>query len=390
MGDPEDLPVILDPTGKWESYENNLIDAMQPTRTELTDEFLTAEWEQALRNDEEGIADGIIQWDRVTGILVLGEIHGQQLIDGDMSPIDVKIEFGNKNHYGLPAEAKVGNEFSYDLTVLDFYHEGFEEIAGPQMVTGIEQNMQAMQGETVLTLEIMEIDGLFFEFDATLFPGNNQFQDGPNPGEGMAFGLGVPFLTPDWGFYTSVMATGNLVIDTFTSLVGAVRPTTDMPEFDIAQLMFELQVSKENGYRYFGFVLGEEVELEDPESMATVYTKTDGNAWLAYTEEGVLEGFFFTMKGMIETEGMPDGPDMKVDYEFTAKVERSDVEVADPEDMAEPRFTKPPSLEDLKEGEDIDDDGGEPGAFIPGFDTIAAFSALVGLSAIVVRKRKKM
>jgi len=264
-----------------------------------------------------------MQWDRETGILMLGEIHGQQIIGRDVSPINIKIEFGKKHHRGLPEEARVGYAPEYVLNSLSFKHEGIDDIAPADAILGIEGTIKNMREQTILMMEITEINGLFFEFDATLFPGNRQFQQGPDQGEGMAFGLGMPFLTPDWEFYTSVMATGNLVIETFTSLVGAVQPTTDMPEFDITQILLDLQVSKENGYRYFGFNLGEEVEMTEPQSGQSVYTKSDGKGWLAYEDDGLFAGFFLKMNGMIQTEGMPTPPD-------------------------EPKFTEPPSLEDLQ------------------------------------------
>ena len=380
--EPDQLPLFLDPNANWSTLLNELEKNWEPTSIEMTVNTLTASWQQAIASDEEGIKIATLVWNRETGILMQAAILGQKAIDGAVSPFDFEITFMNKENIGLPAEAYEGYLMEYILTDVDVYQSGFEAMTRDIVIDLVMNMTESLEDEPVLLIEIINMDGLFYEFNSTLFPNHLLFEVGPEKGTAMAFGLGFPFLTPDWEFYTSVWATGNLIIDIVTGLVGVIRPEAFL---EIDQFLLDLKVAEEEGYHYFGFILDEKAEIYEPRAGITISTENNGEGWLAYEDDGLFAGIYLTISGSFQTLGIlpHEGGNLDIDYKFTIKIDRKDIEVPQPSKLKEPKFTPPPLLEDQKEEEPE-----TPGGFIPGFDLIAAVVALLMSSVIVVRKKR--
>ncbi len=378
---PEKLPLVIDPTVNWEVITDELIRNYRPTNAEFVDGQLKATWEQALSSDEEGFESATIIWDKNQGgILIEADIKGQQEINGDMSSISMKITFWEKKEYRLPADAGIFFDEQYIFSEANAYLDGYEDIPlsdkEKQEIEGTIAMINGLAGTTAFEIMVTDMVGLTYTFDIALLP------DSPMPtyetGTGVAFGLSIPFLTPDWDFYTSIWGTGNLAIDIVSALVSAIAP---LPNIEISTLLLGLLTSAEQGHRYFGFTMGEDVSTTDPESGITMHTDSSGEGWVAYEEDGLFAGLYFTVSGRLWTENVPadQGGDWDISFGGTAKIERDGIDVPQPTKLAEPKFTAPEVETEEPPG---------PG-FIPGFDLITAVAALLGLSLIVVRKKRR-
>ena len=391
--DPSEIPMVLNPNIDWVGLQDQLIQNWHPTGADYDEAAgtLTATWSQALSSTQEGIESAELIWDQNEGgALAKAAIRGQQRAAGGISEIDVEITYGYTEHIGLPDEAAPGYTAEYVLTDIHFAQSGLEVLAGPEMIDGIKAQMDMMEGQTVLELEVTDVDGLFVEFESTGFPDNSELRQGPEMVESMAFGMGIPFLTPDWDFYTSVWATGNLLTETYLDLIEAVKPA-ELPDLDIDQLLVNLKTAKSDGFRYFGFTLAEEVAARDPESGVVINTEANAEGWVAYEENGIFAGLYLEMSGSVSTSGLPleQGGNLDVEFDFSAKVDRKDADVPDDPSLDEPEFTPPPSSTDLTQPDTTDGDGdGGDGAFIPGFDVVASIAAIVGLTVIIRRRRR--
>lgn len=378
---PEQLPLVIDPTVNWEVLMDALISNYRPTDAEFVDGQLKATWERELTSDEEGFESATIIWDKNQGgILLEADIEGQQEINGDMSPISIKITFWEKEEYRLPADAGIFFEEQYILSEVNVYLDGYEDIPGlsddeKQQIANIIAMINGLVGTTAFEIMVTDMVGLTYTFDLALLP------DSPwstyESGQGVAFGLSIPFLTPDWDFYTSVWGAGNQVIDFVSALISAIAP---LPDIEISMLLLGLLTSAEQGNRYFGFTMGEDVSGTDPESGITMHTDSSGEGWVAYEEDGLFAGLHFTVDGRFWAENVPaeQGGDWDISFGGMAKIERAGIVVPEPTELAEPQFTPP----------DVETEEPPGPGFIPGFDLIAAVAALLGLSVIVVRKKR--
>ncbi|MFQ6126683.1 MAG: hypothetical protein ACE5R6_19065 [Candidatus Heimdallarchaeota archaeon] len=383
---PEELPLVIDPTVNWEVITDDLIRNYDPTNAEFVDGQLKATWEHELASDEEGIERASIIWDQNQGgILIEADVEGQQEINGKVSPISMKITFWEKEEYRLPADVGIYFEEQYILSDVNIYLDGYEAIPGvseeqKQAIAGQIAMINGLAGTTAFEITVLDMHGLMYDFDLTLFPTEPSLTT-TESGTGIAFGLSIPFLTPDWDFYTSVWGTGNLAIDVVSALISAIAP---LPDIDISLLLLELLTSAEQGNRYFGFTLGEDVTGIDPESGITIHTDTTGDGWVAYEDtdpnKGLFNGFKFTVDGRIWTENVPmeQGGDWDISFGGMVKVDRAGIEVPLPTKLEKPQLIPPTVKTEEPPG---------PG-FIPGFDLIAAVAALLGLSVIVARKKR--
>ncbi len=379
---PEQLPLVIDPTVNWEVITDELIRNYHPTNAEFVDGQLNATWEYELPSDEEGFERATIIWDKDQGgILLEADIEGQQEINGDMSPVSMKITFWEKEEHRLPEEAGIFFEERYILSEVNVYLDGYEDIPGlseeeKQGIANQIAMINELGGTTAFEIMVTDMVGLSYTYDLALLP------DTPmatyESGMGVAFGLSIPFLTPDWDFYTSVWGTGNLAIDVVSAMISAIAP---LPDIEISTLLLGLLISEEKGHRYFGFTMGEEVSGTDPESGITFHTESSGDGWVAYEEDGLFAGLSFTVDGRFWTENVPaeQGGDWDISLGGMAKIEREGIEVPQPTKLAEPQLSPP----------DVETEEPPGPGFIPGFDLIAAVAALIGLSMIVVRKKRR-
>jgi len=337
-----------------------------------------------------------LEWRKSDGILTDLLLDNVVTPFGDFTGLLVDISLDTVELKGI--SLTVGQEITLnaDIANLDISTTGdIGTLLNASAITEIENEINVIEGNTFITYEILEVEGLFYEASVTMYDfvthslvaANNTYvfnafmgniPIGLSPiylSKGPAvvdFPVYAPVITNDWDIYGGYMVLLNDIIDVYMSQVLSLA--IDIPGVTFNNIEGNAKVLEKDGYMY----MQEEINIDLDASISDI-TLLSANyvpqetleldlgvtiqevGWMAYSSNGILAGtrVQLDIDASVELQSVNYGT---ISVYFDFKLRNPDYNPPDP----------------IGSG------------IIPGFTWLVAIPALIGAAAVglIIRRRK--
>lgn len=341
--------------------------------------------------------DGIeLEWRKSDGILTDLRLDDVETPFGNFTGVTVDLSLDSVELKGV--SLTVGQEITLnaDIANLDITVSGdISTLLNETYVTSIEDEINIIEGNTLVSYEILAVEGLYYEVEVSMydfathslvaaentyvfnaFLGNIPTEISPiYASKGPAvidFPVYAPVVTNDWDIFGGYMVLLHDIVDVYLDQV--LDLVLDIPEVTFNNIEGSFQLLEKDGYRY----MQEEINIDLDASISDITMMSaefvpqetldfgisailQESGWLAYSSSGIIAGarMQLNLDASVELNSVSYGT-IAVDFDF--KLRNPDYDPPDP----------------------------IGGGIIPGFTWLIAIPALIGAAAVglIIRRRK--
>ncbi|MFX0015344.1 MAG: hypothetical protein ACFFB2_09590 [Promethearchaeota archaeon] len=362
---------------------------------------------------------------------VKGQLSGDLVGNDNVLDMNVEVSFKEKRYNPLPKEIEQDNRITIVMDSAEFNYDATGFILDqPEIIAQFDYYVDEvgdMVGDDIFEFEISDVDGCFYETTINQyqqediegvwwngFSGNPSYLDvsaeGPwsdwtfydTTGIGGIIPFAAPGITPDWDMWRASVLSISSYLEVIEATVTSSSAQTDLADIgmtvDTFDITYEMRAS--NDYKVFYF--SGEVDIEwdtagwadwpmtqDPERpYADVVASIE--AWLMYTDEGLIVGIGLDISLDANLEDMP----LHTDYVYNETIGeyvpvtfyddatlsldlKANLRNNDYEELPDPTALP----------EDTKGEAGDGAGITPGFSVIPMLLVLA-IVAVIVKRRK--